>query len=258
MKPLLSPLSGTRNGGRPLDSFGIEQPVEPAVADRGRRHERERQRIQRHRERHAVEVPAASNLRRLAQQDDRVIRDRVRFDREDAVDVPSGVARRPMHLWRAAQGICVLHEVRRVSMRLADRRSGEQRAEVRRRCRLPRVGTQRMQPLVEGRVGSEQRLDRHRRDHVRRAEESHRPRERHDPDREHALRAVDEREALLRAELERRELRTCERVGRRFRPMLGEHRDRARSTGARDMRAARDPPTRRAIPARGRPGSDRG
>ncbi len=50
-----------------------------------------------------------------------------------------------------------------------------------------------------------------------------RARERHDPDREHALRAVDERKPFLRAELERLEAGARQRAGRRFRTVAGQH-----------------------------------
>ena len=83
MNPLLSPLSGTRNGGSPLDRFGVEQPVQPPIADRRERHERQRQRVQRDRDGHPVEVAAAADVAVVGQHD-RVVGDGVRLDREDA------------------------------------------------------------------------------------------------------------------------------------------------------------------------------
>ena len=78
------------------------------------------------------------------------------------------------------------------------------------------------------------------------------------PDREHALRAVHEREPLLRLQRRAARVRPARAPARRLGPAVDEELARGRSAAARGSRAAPGRPTRRAIPARAPPGSDRG
>jgi hypothetical protein len=63
---------------------------------------------------------------------------------------------------------------------------------------------------------TERRLDRHRRDHIGRAQQPFGARQRQDTDRKHALCAVDEREPFLRLELERSEPCAAQRIACRL------------------------------------------
>ena len=74
----------------------------------------------------------------------------------------------------------------------------EQPAEVAGRRRLAGVGTQRHQVGGEGAVGTEQRLDRHRRRDVSGAQEHVEIGEGEHQHAEHAVGAVDQRQAFLR------------------------------------------------------------
>ena len=67
------------------------------------------------------------------------------------------VARGAVHLRRAPERVGVLHEVRAFAMGIEDGRAGEQPPQVRGRGHLSRVGPQRLEPLVERRVGPEER-----------------------------------------------------------------------------------------------------
>ena len=101
-----------------------------------------------------------------------------------------------------------------------DRRALEQAAQVRGTRLLARVGPQRLQVGREGAVGPEQGLDRHRRDDVDHPQERLQVVEREDEHAEDPVRPVDQREALLRREHERRDAGFREGLGGRTAPAL--------------------------------------
>ena len=221
-EPAVQPALRDEERRKPARGGRVQQAVKTAVADRGERHERERQCVEGDRDRHPVEVPAAPDVVVLDEHD-RVVAHAVRLDREHVTNVPAGVARGAVHLRRAPERVGILDLMWRIPVRLADRRSGQERAQVRRARGLPRMGTQRLEPLVEGRVGAERGLDRHRCDDVGRPRERLRPGEREHPDREHALRPVHQREPFLGFERERRQRLVRQHVagGHRCRAVVG-------------------------------------
>ena len=201
--------------------FGSSSRYSATLADAGQPHRGDRERVERDRDRLAVEVAARADLVVVGQHD-RVVRDGAGFGLQHALDVAERVAGRAVHLRRAPQRIRVLHQVRALAMRRQDRRTREQPSEVRRRRDLAGVRTQPLQPFVERGVGAERRLHRHRRGDVGRPREVGDAPRGQDPDREHALRPVDERQALLRLQRDRREAGHGERRAGRFAPLLGE------------------------------------
>ncbi len=119
-----------------------------------------------------------------------------------------------MDLRRAAERIGVLDQVLALPMGGEDRRSFEEQPEVRGARGLTRVRPEPLESVVERRVRPERRLDRHRRDHVGRADQRGEPFGGERADREHPLGAVHEREPFLRFQRERRQAGSLERTRR--------------------------------------------
>ena len=187
---------------QPVRRSRIEQSVQATVADRRDRHERQRERIERDRHGHPMEVAAAPDVVVLGQHD-RVVRDAVHLDREHPANVRARVARGSVHLRRAPQRVGVLHQVRAVAMGGEDRRPREDGAKVGRARDLSRMRPEPLEAFVEGAVGPQDGLDGHRRGDVGGLPQCLGPFEREQPDREHPLGAVDERQPFLRLQRER-------------------------------------------------------
>ena len=115
----------------------------------------------------------------------------------------------------AAQGVRVLHAVVAREMRAADRRAVEQRAVVLRDVDLPRLAAQLMDARVERPVAAARRVDRQRADDERGFEHRLEGEERVQRQRGRDLGAVDQREAFLGTETQRRDARLLQHVGRR-------------------------------------------
>ena len=134
MNPLFRPLRARGTRGRPFDCLAIEEPVEPALADRGQRDRASATVSIAIATGMPVEVATASDfvVGGHRGEHDRVVADAAGLDREHAVRVGERVARRAVHLWRTSQGVRVLHQVVRLPMRV---RIGEPASS---RRRLPR------------------------------------------------------------------------------------------------------------------------
>jgi len=119
-----------------------------------------------------------------------------------------------VHLRRAAQAVRVLHRVPAVPVAGQQRGPGEQRTEVGRAVELPRVRPQRLDPLVVGPVGAEQRLDGQGAGQVGRLDQAVSVDDREREQRLHRLSAVDQRKPLLGRQLQRRDAVLGEHLGR--------------------------------------------
>jgi hypothetical protein len=123
MNPELSPPSWVRNAGQPVESDGLTS-ARRAARDRGELGERERHRVERKRDRLAVEVPVRDELAPV-DEDEGVVRRSVHLDGNRLLDVGEEVAARPVHLRRATKRVGVLHLVA-PTVRLDDRRALEE------------------------------------------------------------------------------------------------------------------------------------
>ena len=130
------------------------------------------------------------------------------------VDVVEQVARGAVHLRRAAERVRVLHLVA-PAVRLVDRRALEQPEDVRGRVALAPQRPERVDLREEARPRALQRLERERAGDVGGLREPARAHEAERAERGHELRAVDEREALLRLQRHRLEPDRGERLARR-------------------------------------------
>ncbi len=104
-----------------------------------------------------VEVAAGERLVRV-REDERIVRDAVRFEAQRRSRVTQDVQRGAHHLRLAAQAVGVLHARVAHEMRGADGGARHQRAQ---RCRgfdLPAMTAQLVDAGVEGRVGALSRL----------------------------------------------------------------------------------------------------
>ena len=128
-----------------------------------------------------------------------------------------------MHLWHAAHRVGVLDARVSDAVRGDVRAAGHERAQVAGDGLLSGMRPARVQLLVPRAVGPAQGLGGHRADDVGRRREDLRVVEREAPDGGHHLRAVDERHALLRSELEGLEARGTEGLsaGAPLRPLDG-------------------------------------
>jgi hypothetical protein len=127
------------------------------------------------------------------------------------------------HLRLAAQAVGVLHAVVAFQVRAADRAALEQGAVVARHVDLTRLAAQRVDARVEGAVAAARRVDRQRADDQRRLEHRLEGEEGVQRERGRDLRAVDQRQAFLGRQRERRDAgRAQRRVGRHALAVLPE------------------------------------
>ncbi len=148
----------------------------------------------------------------LVDEHERIVGRGVQLDRDGRLDVVEEVAARAVHLRRAAKRVGVLHLVA-PAVRLDDRRPFEQAVDVRGRVDLPAQRPCLVDRRVEARPRALERLERERAGEVGDAGEPSRAHEREGGHRGHELRAVDQRQTLLRRQRDRLEPRGGERVG---------------------------------------------
>ncbi len=127
----------------------------------------------------------------------RVVDRRRQLPLRDQRRVADGVPDAAVDLRRAAQGVRVLHHPVAHPVAGHDRRPGEEPPQVRCRGRLPRMGTQCHQVGCEGAVGAELALDAHRSSEVSGVQQQFQVGERQHQHAQHAVGAVDQRQALL-------------------------------------------------------------
>ena len=158
-----------------------------------------------------MEISAAYHAVILGE-DDGIVCHRVDLDLEDSAHVRERVARCAVHLGYAANGVRILYP------RIADpvgchiRASGHERPQIRGDRLLAGVRPGRMKVSVPGAVRGTQRLGGHGAHHVGGRREHLGVVKREAPDRGHDLGSVDQRDALLRAELDGLEASRFQRV----------------------------------------------
>ncbi len=128
-----------------------------------------------------------------------------------------------MHLRGAAHAVGVLQAKVAGAVRFANRRALQQRPDVGGAGNLTRVGPERVQPGVAGGVGAAQRVGGQRGDQVGDLHQPPRLDHGERQERGHRLGAVDERQPLLGAELQRREPRPREALGGGQPPAVDAH-----------------------------------
>ena len=151
--------------------------------------------VQHQAERLPVEVAAWEHLIPI-REDDRVVGDAVHLDAQRGPDVIQRVADRPVHLRHAPQAVSVLH-ARTVHVRGPNLAAREQGAQISRHCHLAQIGAKTVNPGVEGDRGTLERFQRQRPGDIGRVHQQPASAERQQPQREHGLGPVDQRQPLF-------------------------------------------------------------
>ena len=256
MKPGVEPALVGQERRQAVRHRRVQHPLDPALGDRSQLREADLERVERNRDRLAVEVPVRDDLPAIGQHE-RVVGGGVQLDGDRPLGVVDRVAHGAVHLRRAAERVRVLHPPA-PAMGGDDLRVVEEAVQIRRRGRLAGMRPQRLELGRERRARPAHRLDRLRGCQVGQLPQPVRAAHDERADRRHELRAVDEREALLRGELDRRQAGLRQRVGACQRLSADARRAPRRRGRARDARAAqgrRSPPATRATapPAARRP-----
>ena len=178
------------------------------------------------------------------------------FDHQRAGGLSHEIQARAHHLRLAAQRVGVLHALAG-AMRFADLAAGEQLAIGRGDPRLSVVAAKVVDARIEGDIAALQRIEREGAAHHRGPEQRLELEQRRERQRRGDLRAVQQRQALLRAQLDRRDARLRQSTP----PPAGSHRRASGWCPARAWAAKGGPaaPGRRRLPpspAPGRRGTD--
>ncbi len=145
---------------------------------------------------------------------ERIVGRRVELGRDRVVDVVEQVAAGPVHLWRAAQRVGVLHLVA-PAVRLVDGGVVKEREHVGGRVDLAAQRARGVDLGQEAGARALQRLERECASDIRRLRQPARPRQAERAERGHELRAVHERQALLGLQPDRLEAGRRQRFGAR-------------------------------------------
>ena len=146
----VEPAVGGEERRQAVAEVRVDEPLDATLRDVRQLGDRHRERVERERERLAVEV-AGRDEQLVLDEHERVVGRRVQLGRDGVLDVVEQVARRSVHLRRAAQRVRVLHLVA-PAVRLHDRRAFEQAQHVSRRRALPSQRPQRMHLRQERRA----------------------------------------------------------------------------------------------------------
>ena len=180
----------------------VKQAIGPPLGDRSDRPDRGGEEVAGKRNGCPVEVPARFDA--TVRQHHRVVDRSMQFVLGDALRMGQRVPRRARDLGGAAQRVRILDARVTVAVACDDLRAAEQHEQVVRARRLPGLGPERDEVAGERAVGAEQRLDRHRRCDVGDAEQFGEVAAGEHEHPEHPVGPVDQRQALLGAQLERR------------------------------------------------------
>ena len=183
---------------------GVDQHRHAALGNRTDLGDGERAGIRCEGDRLGVEVAARDELR-LVGEHQRIVGHRVRLAHEHQRGMAQLVEACADDLRLAAQAVRVLHAVVAHEMRAADRRAFEQCTVITRDVDLARLSAERVNARIERTVAAARGVDGQRANDQRRLEHRLEGEERVQRERGRRLRAVDEREAFLGAERERRD-----------------------------------------------------
>jgi hypothetical protein len=186
---------GRRQEPRQLRVAGRQQRIGAALAVGGQLGEREREVVQRQRQRLAVEVAARDDLA-VVREDERIVGDRGELALECAAHVVERVRHGADHLRGAPQRVGVLHAAA-VGVARHDIAAAEQLAQAGGHARLARLRAHRLESGVEGDGGALEGLERERARHDSGVEHTACVVHRERPNSGHEVGAVDERQALL-------------------------------------------------------------
>jgi uracil-DNA glycosylase len=198
-------------GGQAVRQIRVDEPFDPSLGDAREFGDRHRRRVERERERLAVEVAVRDELA-LVDEHERIVGRGVELDADRVRRVVEEVARGAVHLRRTAQRVRVLHLVA-PAVRFDDRRAVEEPEDIRGRSDLAAQRPKRVDLGEERGARPVQRLDRESACDVRSAREPPGADEAEREHRRHELRPVDEREPFLRGEADRLEAGACKRRG---------------------------------------------
>ena len=193
-----------------LIKIRMHQSVSPPLTDDREIGTDDREEIADHTDRLPVEVSTAQQLPALHHE--RVVRRGVEFTFDDGLRELQGLPRGPVHLWHTAQRVRILHPWITKTMRLANRTAGEECTKQRSGSTLTLLSTRILNTRVKGIGRPEQRFKTHRRRDVRRIPEAlqfGRRERRHGGVR---LRAINERQPLLRRQRDRHQARRRQRI----------------------------------------------
>ena len=221
MKPEFRPASRTRNAGK-LAGLRIGHLLDAALGNSAERGQRDRHLIGGHRQRLAVKISAADHFAGIGE-DERIVRGAVHFDRDRRAD--SARARRARRRAPAERSAGCRDPAR------ADRSSRERcdsrislprfsRSRLRAVMACPACGRTLRDARIERRGAAAQRVERKRGGDVGRVDGNFRFAQGQRQEREHCLRAVQQREAFFRFEHKRRDPRGAHRFGAGMLPPL--------------------------------------
>ena len=197
-------------GGQVLVERRVHQAVDAALGDAGQGGERDREEVELKRQRLAVEIAAGKDL---AVEDERIVGGGVQLDGEDAGGFGERVADGAVDLRSAAERVSVLHAAAG-DVGLADLAAFEQIAEAAGALELAGMRPDGVDAVVEGARSAAKRIKRERANDIGGIGENLRGVEFEAADGEHGLRAVDQADAFLGVQLDRRR---CRRGGGRRR-----------------------------------------
>ena len=189
----------------------VDQTFGPPLADRHQLRQRHHQQIRRQRDRRAMKVAARDHVAGVGE-DHGVVGGRVHLDGDHVPTQASASRAAPCTCGAHRIGVGVLHATA-IGVRRVDRAAVEQPPQIVGRAACPGNGRARVDARIERAARPHQRVDRQRGGDVGGAGEALGAGQRQ---REHGggrLRAVDEREAFLGPERDRRQARRRQRVG---------------------------------------------
>jgi hypothetical protein len=147
---------------------------------------------------------APADHRAILGKDQRVVGHRIGLAQQHQRGVAQLVQAGAHHLRLAAQAVRVLHAVVPIDVAQADGAALQQRAVVHRHVDLARLAAQRVDARVEGAVAAARGVDRQRADHQRRLQHRLEREQRMQRQCGAGLRAVDQRQAFLGLQRQRR------------------------------------------------------
>ncbi len=206
-----APGIGREKGREPEVERRRQEPERATLGDRAKIGERNPQRVECQRQALPVKVSGGDDSRRLIEHE-RVVGRGVQVDLDESSEKREPFPRGAVYLRRAAERVGVLE----VALPRPDPlRTCRQGSNDRGGALLPGHGTQGLDVGIEGAGLAPYRLERKRGNPVRAIGEPRAANRENRADRSHEMRAVDERERLLRGELERLDVGLAKSVGGR-------------------------------------------